>query len=282
MNRIKSLLSRKYRNEEGGNGDAGGGAPAPIPSFAEIIPQEYKDSPALKDYKDIGSLIKSHLSLQSMVGSSLPMPKDEDETSWNTVYDKLGRPKTAEEYKFELGEELKEVQLDENRTKWASQLFHKAGLNNKQANAILNEYVKLEMEQLQQGDKSEEWTEALKKEFGDKFEENTALAARAAKMFGDAETLKWLNESGLGNHPSLVKMFANIGNLLKEDKAFADGASSSGFQDDPAQAKIEIGRLNTDKEFMAAYMNNEAPGHKEAVERMQRLYKVAYPGQVKQ
>lgn len=283
MNRIKKLLSRVYRNEAGEGGDQGMGVGTgePIKSFADSFPPEYKDNAALRDYKDLGGLLKSHINLQSMVGNNIPMPKDENDESWNQVYDKLGRPKTPAEYQLKLADEFKDIQLDENRTKWAQDLFHKAGLNSRQANAILNEYVKLEMQQMQEADNSDKWVNQIKQEFGDKFEEKTTLAQQAVKMFGDQETRQWLTDSGLGNHPSLVKMFANIGNLLKEDKAFTEGASSNGFVADPAQAKMDIGKLNADKEFMSAYMNNEAPGHKEAVERMQRLYKVAYPNKVK-
>ena len=48
----------------------------------------------------------------------------------------------------------------------------------------------------------------------------------------------------------------------------------------PEAAKAEIGKLQTDADFQKAYMNKDAPGHKEAVERMERLFKVAYPGKV--
>ena len=43
------------------------------------------------------------------------------------------------------------------------------------------------------------------------------------------------------------------------------------------QAKQEIARYNSDKTFMTAYASGDHTGHKEAVTRMDSLYKLAYP-----
>lgn len=279
--RINKLLARKYREE--GEGGEGTGAPA-ASDFASILPPEYKDNPALKDYKDIGGLIKSHLNLQTMVGGSLKIPTDDNPESWNQLYDKLGRPKTADEYQFDLGEELKDAQLDPELTKWGKELFHKYGLTAKQANGVMKDYVQREM-QVNEGKQSrddmlDEYEDALREQLGGKFDESIQLATRARDMFLDEETRQFLDESGLGSHPGLVNTFIKIGNLLKEDKAFSDGAANSGFAAGPSEARAEIGRLNSDQEFMAAYLNKDNPGHVAAVERRQRLYKVAYPGKI--
>ena len=45
----------------------------------------------------------------------------------------------------------------------------------------------------------------------------------------------------------------------------------------PDQARQEIARFNRDPEFMKAYQNGDNPNHSEAVEKMNALFKLAYP-----
>lgn len=40
----------------------------------------------------------------------------------------------------------------------------------------------------------------------------------------------------------------------------------------PQMAQQEIDRLNADQDFQKQYLNAMEPGHKDAVDRMQRLY----------
>lgn len=53
---------------------------------------------------------------------------------------------------------------------------------------------------------------------GDKFAENLAVASKALDTFGTPELKKLLNESGLGNHPEIVRAFYRAGNAISEDK----------------------------------------------------------------
>jgi 3-oxoacyl-ACP reductase-like protein len=53
---------------------------------------------------------------------------------------------------------------------------------------------------------------------GKQFDANMAAAVRAVKDFGGEPLVKLLNESGLGNHPLLVKAFVAIGKARAEDR----------------------------------------------------------------
>jgi len=300
--KLARMLGRLYREEEGGTGGGGeGGNPpggsgnivdpaklGPIPSFKEMIPAEFKDNPTLAQYNDIGALIKSHISAQSLIGSSIQLPKEGDAEGLNKVYDKLGRPKTPDEYSFNLGEEIKVESLNPDLMGWAKGAFHKAGLNPQQANELLKGYVGLEQEMKAKlpAQETPEQIEAkyfaeMETMFGDKYDETVLLAERAGTTFLDEDTKAWLLETGLGNHPQFVKTFAKIGQLLKEDENFSNEATGNGFVGGEAEAKMEIGRLNSDPDFMKAYQTKDAPGHQAAVEKMSLLYKKAYPGKIK-
>ena len=67
-----------------------------------------------------------------------------------------------------------------------------------------------------------EWKETTMKHFGAKAPEEIAVAAQAINRFGTPELRQVLNDSGLGNHPELVKMLVQIGHAIKEENP-ADG-----------------------------------------------------------
>ncbi|HYD35962.1 MAG TPA: hypothetical protein VD999_07930 [Vitreimonas sp.] len=289
MWKYNRLMGRMYREGEGGDGGAGGGGgnvtpPAGgTPSFRDSLPEEFKDHAALKDYTDLGGLVKSHVNLQSMLGNAIQLPKEGE--SWDPIYNKLGRPEKPDQYEFKLADQFKDRQLDPKLTDWAKTTFHKHGLTAKQAEGLLNDYVQREVE-TGTGAKNldetlDEYEGKCEEIFGDKWEETQLVVERASKMFVDQDDAAFFNETGLGSHPTFVKIMAKVGKLLQEDKAFSEGANNAGFTPDANTAKAEIARLNTDSEFMTAYMTKDHAGHKAAVERMTNLYKIASPGKVK-
>lgn len=65
------------------------------------------------------------------------------------------------------------------------------------------------------------WAESAKadKEFGgEKLDENLALAKQALDTFGSPALRTLLNESGLGNHPELIRAFYRAGKAISEDR----------------------------------------------------------------
>ena len=65
------------------------------------------------------------------------------EDQWNEVYDKLGRPESADKYQLDVKSDI--VPLDEGAIKQFAENAHQLGLNNKQAQGIL-EFYKNSME----------------------------------------------------------------------------------------------------------------------------------------
>lgn len=67
----------------------------------------------------------------------------------------------------------------------------------------------------------QEWVNGAKadKEFGgDKLTENLNVARTALEKFGTPELRSLLNESGLGNHPEIIRAFYRAGKAISEDK----------------------------------------------------------------
>lgn len=60
-------------------------------------------------------------------------------------------------------------------------------------------------------------TRADKELGGDKLGENLAIAKKAVETFGTPALTKLLNESGLGNHPEVIRAFVKAGRALSQD-----------------------------------------------------------------
>ena len=77
---------------------------------------------------------------------------------------------------------------------------------------------------------SNEWANMARsdKEFGgEKLSENLSVAKKALDAFGGPELVSLLNESGLGNHPELIRFFYRAGKAISEDR-FVTGSSGAG------------------------------------------------------
>lgn len=70
------------------------------------------------------------------------------------------------------------------------------------------------------------------KEFGgDKLDENLATAKKALDTFATPELRALLDESGLGNHPEVIRMFYRTGKAISEDR-FVTGQAGKTNQGD--------------------------------------------------
>jgi hypothetical protein len=74
----------------------------------------------------------------------------------------------------------------------------------------------------------EGWVNSLKSDpeiGGQNFEASVQYAKRAMKQFGNEKFIAFLNESGTGDHPEVIRVFTRIGKAMSEDK-FVDGKPS--------------------------------------------------------
>jgi len=61
------------------------------------------------------------------------------------------------------------------------------------------------------------WAQETQNFFGPHWQEEVSLAVRAADIFGGPELRTLLEETGLGNHPVIVRTFNEIGKRISED-----------------------------------------------------------------
>lgn len=79
----------------------------------------------------------------------------------------------------------------------------------------------------------QQWADEARadREFGgDKLDENLAFAKKAMDGFATPELRTLLNESGLGNHPEVIRVFVRVGKAISEDSFVAGGKDPTGGQ----------------------------------------------------
>lgn len=226
-----------------------------------------------KGWKDPADLAVGYKNLEKLLGAEkIPMPKGaEDAEGWNRVYDALGRPKSAEDYKLPVPEGD-----TGDFAKLAAGKFHELGLTAKQAEGLAAWYNEQgagrvsEMQQ-QSAAKAESDMQALKQEWGGAFDENVEFGRRAAREYGlNVEKLSAL-ENSLGTS-EMLKLMAKIGRAQGESE-FVTSSSGNTFGMTPAAAQQRITALREDKTWTAKYIGGDV----EAKAEMQRLMQLAYP-----
>ena len=253
-------------------------------TWVDTLPQELRGNPSLaqfqgKTWEEVGPTIaKSYVETKSMIGADKILKPSEKWTDkeYDAFYNQLGRPEAPDKYTMPEVKMPEGLKLDDAKIAERKALYHKAGLTDKQAKALIEAdltFVKSSYEADKQSTESAKLTaeSALKQEWGDKYQANIELARSVVAKFGDEQIVRYVEESGLGNDPRLIKLLAKAGQGLMEDRATGKGTTE--IAPNAAQAMSEINQLKADKEFMDKFVS----GDKYAVQKFNYLHTVAYP-----
>lgn len=85
----------------------------------------------------------------------------------------------------------------------------------------------------------EGWKADTLKELGENAEQKLGEAVLAFKQFGDDEFVKLMKDTGLENHPAVVRVFRNIGSKIATDKTVS--ATSNGVKSSKTMQEILYG-----------------------------------------
>ena len=242
-------------------------------TWKDSISEEFRKDPNIEKFTEIDALAKSYINATRMIGQDkVVIPTNNStEEQWNEVYDKLGRPESAE--KYSLDAKSKVVSLDENAVKQFAETSHKLGLNNKQAQGLL-EFYKQNMEGTAQQAKIDTETaqaqaeQELRSEWGREFDVRVKQASSLAKANIKPEVLDMTLSNGtrLGDHPEIIKGFAKIAGMMSEDKIVSTESesvqSNQSIQD-------EIDSIINDK--ASPYWHKSHPNHDKQVQQVYTL-----------
>ena len=253
------------------SGDPKTETPQATTDWKASLSEEVRSDKSLENIKDIEGLAKSYVHAQKMVGSDkIPVPnKYATDKDWDAVYEKLGRPKSADGYKYDLPQDK---QVDEASLKEFSSQAHKLGLLPTQAQGMVKFYNEMTAKSIQDADSKalaarETSTKELKQEWGQAFDQKINQAATLAKSVGATELFDTNLADGtkLGDHPVMIKAFAELASKMGEDSIVQ--ASGPAYQT-PAQIDKQIGELT---QAGSAYWDKRHPNHGAAVEEVLAL-----------
>jgi hypothetical protein len=164
---------------------------------------------------------------QTVDNKDLGSNKNPDEKS-----DAAQKPSTPEvvneKTEFTIPDGLK---IDDKKMSAFKTVAKELGLTKEQAQKL----VDLDANNIKNADKAfndmkASWKADTMKMLGENAEQKLGEAAAAFKRFGDEEFVKLMQDTGLENHPAVVRVFRSIGSKIAVDKtvsATSDGVNSS-------------------------------------------------------
>jgi hypothetical protein len=242
-------------------------------TWKEAISEEFRNDPNIEKFTEIDALAKSYINATQMIGKDkVAVPnKNSTDDQWNEVYDKLGRPESADKYSLNAKSEV--VPIDDNAIKQFAENAHQLGLNNKQAQGIL-EFYKNNMEGMAHQAKVDtetaqaQSTQELRQEWGREFDTNIKKAGALAKANMNPEILDMQLKDGmrLGDHPEIIKGFAKIAGMMSEDKIVSTESENVSSNTD---VETEISDIMNNKD--GPYWNKSHPDHDKMVQQVYTL-----------
>lgn len=243
--------------------------------FYDGFAEDIKGHPSITRYKSTEELAKGHLELEKKIGLKgvlVPSEGSSDDVK-NAFFKATGRPEKSELYANPSLDNLHEgvKTTSEQDLKAFKDKAFEIGLSSKQFDSLYGWYLQLNSQRLTDYDKvveEEKNTAAtsLRQEWGAKYDANLALASGLAKKFGSEELV-----SEVGNNPAMIKLLANIGAQISEDRLEELGRSTMGMT--PEQAKQEINKIT--KQIMDTPQHD--PIYEDLIRKKDSLYKIAYP-----
>lgn len=250
------------------------------PWFAAIPEEDARQHIEAKGYKNPAELALANLNLTKLHRGDptvVGLPGDDaTPEQMAEFYNKIGRPADPTGYEFKFADG---VEADPKMMEFARTAFHEVGLNTKQAQLLADKWNAFMGEQQQEllsgvaGQNDQELAD-LATRWGADLDKNKAAGHRAVQALGLSNDLIERVEQQIGS-AAIVELLASIGR--KSDEGGFTGGSGTGDPNNPdtmskEQAQARITALHSDDEFQKKYTDRNHPGHKEAVDLMQRLY----------
>ena len=246
--------------------------PTETTDWKASLSDEIRADKSLENINDIESLAKSYVHAQKLVGSDkIPVPnKHATEEDWNAVYKRLGRPETADGYKFNLPEDQK---VNEEGLKVFADQAHKLGLLPNQAEGMVKFYNEMQANQLKEADSTaiagrQKAIDELQSEWGQAYKQKVEQANNVvASVFPQGfMSTNLADGTKLGDHPAVIKAFADLASKMGEDKIpQAEGPAYL----TPKQIDKEIAALQAPG---SAYWDKNHPNHEISVEEVKELF----------
>lgn len=218
---------------------------------------------------------QGYSSAERMISSDkVPVPTDWNDEEQVARWAKAGGwPDKADDYEFKRPELPKDLPYDEDGEKFLRSVVHEAKLSKKQAEKIYDNITKLQLERhaaWHEGVRKErgELEQSLIREHGPNVEAVKSRAMSVVAAHADGEFRQYLDESGLGNDPRMVRFLDKVARAVGGDTRLAGKPAPAPNQDD---IKRQISDYRA--QHAAALMSKSHPDHDMRLRGLEDLYK---------
>jgi len=267
-----------------------GTAPPDWNALRDGLPEDIRESPFMQmNHKSLEDTLRASIAQHRLVGmDKVARPKmDSPKEDWDTFYNSMGRPESAD--KYDLGDFAppEGVQWDADLQGKMVEAWHKRGLSNEQVKGSLHDYAEIQAgvvrdhnEQMQQ--RRVEAETSLREEWGRSYDQRAKLADdELNRIFGDAaaEVVRYANPDGalFGNDPKVIKGLYELAKMHTEAKMIGESNVAEPSLS-PAAAKAEYEAMEANPEI--AKILGKADPKSPEVKRWNMLYDFAHPGGV--
>ena len=221
-----------------------------VNSWTDGLPEDVASHPSMENVKDVSDLASQFINAQGLICRSVQIPSDDaseeqwakfnermtkvpsvyrtptTEEEWGEMWGKLGRPESPEGYGIEKPE--------------FSQAFHSANLTKEQANA-LNQWMNEQQSSYESEQQSAQEARVgdLKEEWGRAYDTRVDLAQKAVRFLDEqvGGLVDYLNDSGAGDDPQMIKLFYTLSKGLEESKM--EGTQSASMTSQEAKDRAQ-------------------------------------------
>jgi len=238
-------------------------------NLSDVLGEDFKDNKNIQKFKTVQELAKGYNEISSHLGKKFTDLTPEE---MDIYVQSKGRPESIDGYEMGIEDNADPAAVD-----WFKNKAFELGLSNEQASNLAGSFTELQQDQFkametQRAEFKEQSIENLKKEYGSRMDSKLNSARKAMKQFAGEEFVNYLNETGLGDHPALIKAFVNIGDNMLEDTLKDGGESSTAFNMSQMEVQGEIAKLYKDPVFMKQLKNPADPHHEAAKDKFEKLY----------
>ena len=174
--------------------------------------------------------VQTNVQTDASTQAADPQQAGDTATDGQQAGDDKGKPEGApDKYEFQAGEGR---QFDDEVIGAFSEAAKEANLPQDAAQKILDKVAPVleARREAQVAEARAQWAADSKadKEFGgDKLQENLAVAKKARDAFATPALVELLDQSGLGDHPEVIRFFVKAGKAISEDNFVAGGHGST-------------------------------------------------------
>lgn len=252
-------------------------------AFLDGLNEKHRAVATEKGYSSIDDIFAA----AQKADGALYLPDFKDEKATAEFYDKLGRPKTPEEYKFQLPEGDKG-----EFAKQVAPLLHKAGLTNQQVEMLSGGWNELmagsvasakqaqeeataKAEEAYNAEQTKQMKDLEEGEWKGNYDKNVELSRQAAKQYDVSPKMLGQLERVWGSK-AVMKFFHKIGETIGDDGIHGGAAANNGAINmaNPAEAAAKLARLKADPAWRAKFAANDP----KAVEEFHALHKAITGG----